>query len=500
MRTGAEYRESLRDARDIWVMGEGQVDDVTSHPATAGMVEEYVAWYDRHLDSEWQDVLLTGPDAGAPRRPLAFEVPKTSSDLQTMGKALRAVLSRSGGNITHTPGYGALISLGLLNFLKSSHNLPEEVEAAEAYRDSLARSGRFLTFAGGGALIGTRLRNDPEERVALRLVSDSAEGIVVSGKVQMHTSTPFAEDVLITSRDELPPGSGRWPWFIVAVNAPGVKVVARRTSARHSNPFLAPLSSRFDELDAILLLQDVFIPRERVFTGALMSRTERHSLVSWLLWHHNIGWLAKAELTLGLGLALSEVMGLKENSATTEQLVDLAVDVQPSRTCLTAAELEPEMTAGGYAVPGQLHLAAAAINIFKVRQRMSETLRGLPGSSLVNAPADTDFADPVMAAELEDAFGGGGYTALQRAALLQLTWDHVSSALDGRESIFEMHASGGLAAWRARLRAWFEGYDELANGAGHLLGVDFPAMDLDSIRNVPNERPRMVTPPPSAPS
>ena len=34
-----------------------------------------------------------------------------------------------------------------------------------------------------------------------------------------------------------------------------------------------------------------------------------------------------------------------------------------------------------------------------------------PGSSLVNAPADTDFADPVMAAELEDAFGGDGYTA-----------------------------------------------------------------------------------------
>ena len=98
-----------------------------------------------------------------------------------------------------------------------------------------------------------------------------------------------------------------------------------------------------------MLLKEVFIPRERVFAGELMARTKRHSLPSWLLWHHNIGWLAKSELSLGLALALTEVMGLKENPATIEQLVDLAADVQTSRTCLTAAELEPEMTVGGHA-------------------------------------------------------------------------------------------------------------------------------------------------------
>jgi aromatic ring hydroxylase len=495
MRTGADYREGLRDGRDVWVTGEGRVDDVTTHPATAAMVEEHAAWYDRHFDPDWQDLLLTGPDAAGGRRPLAFETPKTSADLQRMGNALRAVLFRNGGNMTHTPGYGALISLGLLNHLIGLNIPAEEIGAAREYRESLVTSGRFLTFAGGGALIGTRLRQDPSERVALRLNSETDKGIVVSGKVQMHTGTPFAEDVLITCRDEMPAGSGRHLWFIVPVNAPGVRVVARRTAARHANPFLSPLSSRFDELDSLLWLKDVFIPRERVFTGELMERTKRHSLVSWLIWHHNIGWLAKAELTLGLGLALAEVMGLKENPATIEQLVDLAVAVQTSRTCVTAAELEPEMTVGGYALPGQLHLASAAINTFKARQPMSEILRALPGSSLVNAPADTDFADPVMAAELEDAFGGGGYTALQRAALLQLTWDQVSSGLDGRESAFELHASGGMVAWRARLRAWFQDYDELANGVLDLLGVELPPMDLDHMRNLPNERARTVTPP-----
>ena len=484
MRTGAEYKESLRDGRSVWVAGEGAVADVTTHPATSAMVNEYVAWYARHFDPQWQDALLTSPDSKGQRRPLAFTPPGTSDDLRRLGKAISAVHFATGGNMTHTPGYGALIALGMVNVLKRLGNSSADIEAAEAYLESLYESGRFLTFAGGGPLIGTRLRQDESERVALRLVSETADGIVISGKVQMHTSTPFAEDLLITSRNELPPGSGRYLWFIVPVNAPGLRVVSRRIAARHRNPFLSPLSSRFDELDSMVWLDDVFIPRSRIFTGEPINRNTRHSLVAWLLWHHSYGWLAKAELSLGLGLALAEVMGLKENPATIEQLVEMTVNVQTTRTCMAAAELDPETTAGGHALPNQLHVASAGINTLRVRQRMGEILRGLPGSSLVNAPADTDFEDPHMAAELEDAFGGGGYTAMQRAALLQLAWDQVSSGLDGREAVFELHASGGYEAWRRRLAAWFERYNELANGVHQFVPVDLPTLDLGSLQEV----------------
>ena len=36
MRTGAEYKESLRDGRDVWVMGEGAVADLTTDPFDFG--------------------------------------------------------------------------------------------------------------------------------------------------------------------------------------------------------------------------------------------------------------------------------------------------------------------------------------------------------------------------------------------------------------------------------------------------------------------------------
>jgi 4-hydroxyphenylacetate 3-monooxygenase len=170
------------------------------------------------------------------------------------------------------------------------------------------------------------------------------------------------------------------------------------------------------------------------------------------------------------------------------------VDVQTVRSCQTAAELDPDRSVEGYCVPGRVHVAAGSIAMQKARQRMSEILRIVPGSSLVVAPSDKDLTSPEIGPGLEESFGGGGYTALQRAALLQLAADHVSSALDGRESAFELHANGGLMAWRARLRRAFPDYDALANGVLQALSVDMPEIDLSSLRAMALPVRRPVTP------
>jgi len=124
MRTGADYRQSLRDGRRVWVMGEGWADDVTSHPATRAMVEEYAAWYDRHLDPDWQDVLLAPPIAGGERIPWAYMLPKSVDDLIGMGRSFAKTTFLSAGNITHTPAYGNLIALGVLTAVPIARRSP----------------------------------------------------------------------------------------------------------------------------------------------------------------------------------------------------------------------------------------------------------------------------------------------------------------------------------------------------------------------------------------
>ncbi|MBV9154608.1 MAG: hypothetical protein JO204_22795 [Alphaproteobacteria bacterium] len=496
MRTGAEYREVLRDdGRRVWVLGEGKVEDVTTHPATAAMVEEYVAWYDRHFDPEWQDVLFAPASPERERTAWAYLLPKTSDDLLGMGRSFSKTIFLSAGNITHTPAYGHLISMGVLTAVQERNASLKQIADAAAYRETIANTGRFLTFCGGAAPLGFRLRENPADRAALKLVRETDAGIVISGRIGMHTSPAYAEDVYVGALNGVKIGEHNAS-FIVPVADPGVTTVCRKIAARHPNRFVSPLSSRFDELDGQMWLDNVFIPWERMF----LVEASPEPIATYLLWHHLYGWLAKAEFTLGLALALADAMALKEHDHTVEYIVDLIADVQTARSCLAAAERDPSYTAGGNCAANYLHLLPGGIAIFKARQRISELLRIIPGSSLVVAPSDSDLATPELRDGLEESFGGGGWTALQRSALLQMAWDHVSSGLDGRESAFELHASGGTPAWRGRLRQKFASYNELANAVLSAIDMPMPQIDVGNIPAAPLAPRRVNTVAPAAPN
>ena len=443
---GSAYLESLRDGRDVWVLGVGAIDDVTTHPVTAPVAREYAAWYDRHRDPTWRGLLMR-----APRKPWAYEIPTTSKELRAMGAAIQEVALESGGNLTHTPGYGALIALGAAQ--AAAAVAPDRAAAAMRFRNALARNGRFVTFSAGGPPAADKFRT-PARSGAARVVKRTRSGIVVDGVVGVHTAVPFAHDVLVLGRH--PQGPSRWAWFVVPVAAPGVRVVARAPAARASEASAAPMSARFDELDAMLWLDNVAIPDERVFAlGAACDQHGRDQVVAWLLWHQTRGWLARAEFSLGLGFALVEVMRL-DAPEVLEALTDIVIDVETIRACITAAELDPERLAGGRALPRRLHLAPAALHALATRRRVDEALRRIAGAPALIAPTELDLADARLAARLERAFGGGDYSTRERAALLGLAWDHLAGALAAREASFEMFASGGAGAWRGRLRRWFD--------------------------------------------
>src|SRR5260370_7093597 len=79
--TGAEYLESLRDGREVWIYGE-RVKDMTTHPAFRNSTR-MVAWlYDALYDPAKKNVLTTEPDTvnGASTHK-SFPTPRTPDHL-----------------------------------------------------------------------------------------------------------------------------------------------------------------------------------------------------------------------------------------------------------------------------------------------------------------------------------------------------------------------------------------------------------------------------------
>jgi 4-hydroxyphenylacetate 3-monooxygenase len=61
--TGAEYLESLRDDREVWIYGE-RVKDVTTHPAFRNTVRMIARLYDALHDPAKNASIVTATDTG----------------------------------------------------------------------------------------------------------------------------------------------------------------------------------------------------------------------------------------------------------------------------------------------------------------------------------------------------------------------------------------------------------------------------------------------------
>src|SRR5205823_4238078 len=64
IRTGDEYRESIRDGREVWINGE-RVPDVVTHPMFKPLVDVRARIYDLAHEAATQDAMtVTDPDSG----------------------------------------------------------------------------------------------------------------------------------------------------------------------------------------------------------------------------------------------------------------------------------------------------------------------------------------------------------------------------------------------------------------------------------------------------
>ena len=264
--TGAEYLESLRDGREIYIYGE-RVEDVTTHPAFRNTARSIARLYDALHDPRTRPVLTCPTDTGsAGYTHKYFRVARSRKDVVAQRDAIAAWARMSYGWMGRSPDYKA----SLMNTLGANHSFYGKfADNAKAWYRRAQEHVLFMNHAIVNPPVDRARAPDQVKDVFITIQKETDAGIVVSGAKVVATSSALTHYNFLGQNAAVPTyDTDLAVMFIAPMNAPGVKLFCRSSyemmASVMGTPFDYPLSSRFDENDAIFVFDNAFIPWEDV--------------------------------------------------------------------------------------------------------------------------------------------------------------------------------------------------------------------------------------------
>ncbi len=265
IRTGNEYRQSLRDGREVWINGE-KVRDVPTHPSFKPVVDVRARIYDMQHEQATRDVMTY--DENGERFAIGLRLPFEQKDWTDKRRAVDTVTSEIGGVVTRVGDE----TIGEMWSLWDGKDILNEIDARfarniERHILEAIKADPFHVSANTDPK-GDRSKRpqDQDPDMLVHVVKETDAGIVIRG-AKYETAAAYADQAF------LKPTIANWGdaklseyalGCIVKMNAPGVKHICRTGFAGRAPARDYPLASRFDEIDALVILDNVLIPWEDV--------------------------------------------------------------------------------------------------------------------------------------------------------------------------------------------------------------------------------------------
>jgi 4-hydroxyphenylacetate 3-monooxygenase len=470
--TGQEYLESLRDGRSVYIDGE-RVADVTTHPAFRNATRSVARLYDALHDPERRD-LLTARDRQGILTHRFFMPSYTAEDLLASREAIASWARMSYGYMGRTPDYKAsfMATLGA----DPAWYAPFEDSARGWYR-RYAERVMFLNHVLINPPIDRNKAVHEVEDVYVHVVAERDDGIVVSGAKMLATGSAITHATFVAQNSAVELEEGRAEdyalVFIAPMDTAGKTLICRSSyeeSAR--SPWDNPLSSRFDENDAVVVFDDAFIPWENV----LVYRDVRKSTG----FYAQSGFMPRYTLQSGtrLGVKLDFLCGLfaralEANGTNAFRGVQAAfgelVGWRNLVWAITAALCHEPMPGPGGSVVPKLEYAML-VRLFgtmafpKARALFAEFLGGSP---LVVPSSNRDLENDELRPLIDRFYRGSTGDAHDRIKLFKLVWDAVGTEFGSRHEWYEINYAGNQEQMRldmarfAGVRGLLDQFDRL---------------------------------------
>jgi 4-hydroxyphenylacetate 3-monooxygenase len=445
IRTGAEYRSSIDDGREVWINGE-RVKDIASHPMFRPIVDVRARIYDLAHEAATQES-MTYRDDGGELQCIANRLPMTRQDWADKRHAVDLVLRDVGGVVTRVGDE----TIGEMWSLYDGQDILNEVdprfsENIRRHVDDAVRLDPFHVSANTDPK-GDRSRSPQEQDpdMLLHVVRETDSGIVVRGAkyetAAAYSNQAFAKPTIANwGNDTL---SDYAVGFILDMGSPGLKFICRSGFAGTGSPADYPLSNRVDEIESLVVFDDVEIPWENVLfyrhtraAGYIRSTLHRYSAFPFVQ-----RTLHLADLMIGAALWNVRQTGLQNQQAVQEKLAALACYRESIDAHLTAAVANAEPSPGGLLMPNQSLLYAGRVLALTQLPQMMHTARELCGGQICITPDAATFADPEVAPWLTKFYSiNDSWQADDRRKLLAFARDLLNSDYAGHRLTFALFA------------------------------------------------------------
>ena len=448
--TGAEYLDSLRGPREIWIYGE-QVQDLTTHPAFRNAARMVARLYDALHDPARQAVLTCPTDTGSGGYTHKFfRAPTSADDLIGARDAIAAWARMTYGWMGRSPDYKAafLATLGA----NADFYEPYQDNARRWYREAQER----VPFLNHALLHPPVDRHRPPDDVAdvyVHVERETDAGLIVSGAKVVATGSALTHYNFIAHVGVLPVKTKAFALVcIVSMDTPGVKLICRPSYAMMAevlgSPFDYPLSSRLDENDAILVFDHALVPWENVFVYGDVDKANNFFPHSGFIPRFTLQGCTRLAVKLdfiaGLLLKAVEATGTNEFRGVQVAVGEVIAWRNLFWGLTDAMAHAPVPWIGGTVQPNQEYGQTYQVMSTIAYPRIKEIIENTVASGLIylNSHA-VDFQTPALRPYLDKYMrGSDGSPALARVKLMKLLWDAIGTEFGGRHELYERNYSG----------------------------------------------------------
>ena len=443
---GTQHLEALRDGREIYINGE-LVDDVTTHRAFRNSTRSIASLYDFQAAGDNIERMTFASPATGDRVNLQWQLPTCYEELAKRRQAIEAWNEVHFGFMGRAPDHVASTLVGFMMGidLLEAHD-PNRAAALRDYFAFVRDNDHYVTYVivnpQGDRSKATSDQGDEFHTVAI--VDEDSEGIVVKGAKMLGTATAMCNEVLVASLMPLQEGEERYAvTFAVPMNAKGLKQMCRRSYEENAaSVFDNPLSSRFDENDAILYFDEVKVPWERVFAlrdpevcRALFHTAPGHAMQNY---QSMIRLMVKMRFLAGVARMVAETTGIVNFPQVREKLGQLTSETQMIEALVHGMEAGARQV-GSYLAPTRNAVISALVLAQQLYPKVITAIRELAGGGLIMLPSDVrDFANPELADLIHKTQKSSVYSPEDRVKVLKLAWDAVGSEFGSRHTTYEM--------------------------------------------------------------